>query len=86
MPGDRVVFHKSRQFVGEAKLKQGLIEPSDRPRDREFEGFLTSDLKSIRQYRPLLPFQEVEAVFGRTIGHRRPSRLGNIYDIIAGLR
>jgi hypothetical protein len=82
-PGDIVLFHKKRKFVGKAIIKQGLRERHE----KEFQGYVTFEPNSVCVYDSPIPFEDVEVVLGKRLGHRRPSKIGRVaYRFIARRR
>ncbi len=61
-PGDIVVFHKDRKFVGEARVKQGLrrFERPERIGGHRFQGFIMFDPDTIWVYEKAVTFDDAK--------------------------
>lgn len=86
LPGDTVLFHKSRKFVGEARLKKGFVPQFKRGKPKNYLGYLTFYLSSIKVYDPVISFDDVEEHLQGALSFRGPAEVGwGTYKIVRKL-
>jgi hypothetical protein len=75
--GDVVVFHKNNQFVGEAIVKHELLRYGRRRRinGQLYEGDVTFVPATIRAYRKMVPFSEVEETTNLMVNRQAKQRI-----------